>query len=38
MRRTVAISLKIPDNTAYTTLMTLQRLKVDVARVERNEA
>ena len=35
--RAVAINLKIPDNTAYTTLTTLQRLGVDVARVERSE-
>ncbi|HEV7180442.1 MAG TPA: hypothetical protein VGN11_11245 [Candidatus Baltobacteraceae bacterium] len=35
--RTVAISLKIPDNAAYTTLTTLQRLGIDVARVERSD-
>ncbi len=37
MKRTIAISLKIPDNAAYTTLTTLQRLSVDVAHVERSE-
>ena len=37
MKRTVAISLKIPDNAAYTTLTTLVRLKVGVAHVERSE-
>lgn len=37
MKRTVAISLKIPDNAAYTTLTTLQRLRVDIAHVERSE-
>lgn len=37
MKRTVAISLKIPDNAAYTTLTTLQRLRLDVAHVERSE-
>jgi hypothetical protein len=37
MRRAVAISLKIPDNAAYTTLTTLQRLKIGVTRVERSE-
>lgn len=37
MKRTVAISLKIPDNAAYTTLTTLQRLRIDVAHVERSE-
>jgi phosphoribosylformylglycinamidine (FGAM) synthase PurS component len=36
-KRAVAINLKIPDNTAYTALTTLQRLGVDVARVERSE-
>ena len=36
-RYAVAISLKIPDNAAYTALTTLQRLGVDVARVERSE-
>lgn len=35
--RAVAISLKIPDNAAYTALTTLQRLGVDVKRVERSE-
>ena len=33
----VAISLKIPDNAAYTALTTLQRLGVDCKRVERSE-
>lgn len=37
MKRVVAISLKIPDNAAYTTLTTLQRLRLDVARVERSD-
>ena len=37
MRRAVAISLKIPDNTAYTALVTLRRLGIDVARLERSE-
>jgi hypothetical protein len=31
----IAISLKIPDNTAYTAAATLRRLGVEVARVER---
>jgi len=35
--RAVAINLKIPDNAAYTALTTLQRLGVDVTRVERSE-
>jgi hypothetical protein len=35
--RAVAISLKIPDNTAYTALVTLRRLGVDVADVERSD-
>jgi len=35
--RVAAISLKIPDNEAYTTLVALKRLGVDVARVERSE-
>jgi len=35
--RVAAISLKIPDNEAYTTLTALKRLGVDVARVERSE-
>ncbi len=37
MRRTAAISLKIPDNTAYTALVALRRLGVAVERVERSE-
>ncbi len=35
--RAVAINLKIPDNAAYTALTTLQRLGIEVARVERTE-
>jgi phosphoribosylformylglycinamidine (FGAM) synthase PurS component len=35
--RVVAIGLKIPDNEAYTALVTLQRLGVPVERVERND-
>ena len=35
--RAVAISLKIPDNEAYTTLTALRRLGVDVAKLERSE-
>ena len=35
--RAVSISLKIPDNTAYTALVALRRLGVDVERVERSE-
>lgn len=37
MRRAVSISLKIPDNTAYTALVALRRLHVAVDRVERSE-
>lgn len=33
----VAIGLKIPDNSAYTAMVTLQRLGVDVQRVERTD-
>jgi phosphoribosylformylglycinamidine (FGAM) synthase PurS component len=33
--RYVAISLKVPDNTAFTALLALQRLGVPVERVER---
>jgi len=36
-RRAVSISLKIPDNTAYTALVALRRLGIDVERVERSE-
>ncbi len=36
-RRAVSISLKIPDNTAYTALVALRRLGVEVDRVERSE-
>ncbi len=32
-----AIGLRIPDNAAYTALVTLQRLGVEVARLERSE-
>ncbi len=35
MLHTVAIKLKIPDNTAYSALTALRRLGVDVAQVER---
>jgi phosphoribosylformylglycinamidine (FGAM) synthase PurS component len=35
--RVLAIGLKIPDNSAYTAMVTLRRLGVDVQRVERNE-
>lgn len=35
--RAVAIGLKIPDNAAYTALVTLRRLGVHVERVERSE-
>ena len=37
MKRTIAISLTIPDNAAYTTLTTLQRLRMNVAHDERSE-
>ena len=37
MIRTIAITLKIPDNAAYTALTALQKLGFDVARVERSE-
>ncbi len=36
-RRAVAIGLKIPDNAAYTALVTLRRLGVHVDRVERSQ-
>jgi phosphoribosylformylglycinamidine (FGAM) synthase PurS component len=36
-RRAVSISLKIPDNEAYTALVALRRLGVDVESVERSE-
>lgn len=36
-RRAVSISLKIPDNTAYTALVALRRLGVAVDRLERSE-
>ncbi len=35
MLHTVAIKLKIPDNTAYSALTALRRLGVDVTHVER---
>jgi phosphoribosylformylglycinamidine (FGAM) synthase PurS component len=35
--RTAAIALRIPDNEAYTALVALARLGVDVAKVERSE-
>lgn len=37
MRRVVAIGLRIPDNAAYTALVTLKRLDVAVERLERTE-
>jgi hypothetical protein len=37
MTRAVAISLKIPDNTAYTAAVALRRLAINVERVERSE-
>jgi phosphoribosylformylglycinamidine (FGAM) synthase PurS component len=37
MKRAISISLKIPDNTAYTALVALRRLGVAVDRVERSE-
>jgi hypothetical protein len=36
-RRAVAIELKIPDNAAYTALVTLRRLGLAVERVERSQ-
>jgi len=36
-RSVVAVGLRIPDNAAYTALVTLQRLQVAVDRLERNE-
>jgi phosphoribosylformylglycinamidine (FGAM) synthase PurS component len=36
-KRAVSISLKIPDNAAYTALVALRRLGVNVHRVERSE-
>lgn len=33
----VGIRLKIPDNTAYTALVALQRLGIEVVRLERTE-
>jgi hypothetical protein len=37
MTRTIAITLKIPDNAAYTALTALQKLGFEIARVERSE-
>lgn len=37
MKRTVAITLKIPDNEAYTALTALRRLGLEIARLERAE-
>lgn len=37
MTRAVAISLKIPDNEAYTALVALRRLGITAERVERAE-
>ena len=37
MTRAVAINLKIPDNAAYTALVTLRRLGIELAGVERSE-
>jgi hypothetical protein len=37
MRRAIAISLKVPDNTAYTALVALRLLGVHAGRVERSE-
>lgn len=35
--KVLAIGLKIPDNTAYTAMVTLRRLGVNVQRVERSD-
>jgi hypothetical protein len=37
MTKAVAISLKIPDNTAFTAAVALRRLGIRVERVERSE-
>lgn len=37
MSLAVSVSLKIPDNTAYTALVALRKLGVEVDRVERSE-
>jgi len=37
VKRAVSITLKIPDNTAYTALVALRRLGVDVDRIERSD-
>lgn len=34
-RRYVAICLKVPDNTAYTALVALRRLGIELGRIER---
>lgn len=36
-RAVISVSLKIPDNEAYTALVTLQRLGIDVKRLVRSE-
>jgi hypothetical protein len=36
MTKAIAIGLKIPDNAAYTALVTLRRLGIALSRVERN--
>ncbi len=36
-KRVIEIGLKIPDNTAYTALVALRRLGLDVTRVDRAE-
>lgn len=36
-RRAVAVTLKIPDNTAYTTAVALRNLGLPIERVERSE-
>ena len=37
MKRAVAITLKIPDNTAYTAAVALRNLGLPIERVERSE-
>jgi hypothetical protein len=37
VRRTVAISLKIPDNSAYTALTALRRIGLELGQVDRRE-
>jgi hypothetical protein len=36
-RSAIAIGLRIPDNAAYTALVTLRRLNVNLGRLERND-